>query len=521
MTLETDADLTLPSVVASLPGQYDRQALVLTIIFHPDTSRIGEQAVLFDGDVARDQDPRVLGRLGPDFGRGDRQTLSPLEDRHVSRRALEFSWSGAELLIERPAGASRCRLLGRELLDPERADAAALQAGVSLMLGHSTLLLLRQSRVGGAQVEDDLGLWGSSAYMSSLRQQIIRAGHGDDDVLIRGETGSGKELVARAIHAVSNRADGPLVTVNTAAIPADLAAAELFGSVRGAFTGADRNSPGYFRQAQGGSLFLDEVGDMPAEIQPQLLRALQQREIQSVGGTIHRIDLRVISATDAPLEGEGSDFKAALLHRLGTHVIDLLPLREHPEDIGELALHMFRACAALHEDSALLPDENSSEIEIAGWAELFHRLLLYTWPGNVRELANVCRQVAAASLDGLTVPDHVRESLAKTPALQPASAASKPLRKMRDVRMAEFDQAWQDSGFEPQGTARRLHVSRQSVYRRIGESPQYRLASDVNEQELQRALRDCGGDSALAATELRVSLVSLRARLRGTDLDWY
>jgi hypothetical protein len=104
MTRETDADLTLPSVVASLRGQYDQQALVLTIIFHPDTSRIGEQATLFDSDSSRERGPQVLGRLGPDFCRSDRQRASPLEDQHVSRRALEFNWQGKELLIERPAG---------------------------------------------------------------------------------------------------------------------------------------------------------------------------------------------------------------------------------------------------------------------------------------------------------------------------------------------------------------------------------------------------------------------------------
>ena len=122
-------------------------------------------------------------------------------------------------------------------------------------------------------------------------------------------------------------------------LPTDLAPAALFGSARGAFTGADKAAPGYFDQAQGGSLFLDEIGDTSADVQPLLLRALQQREIQAVGGPIRRVDVRVISATDAALEGVGCDFKAALRHRLGAIEILLPPLREHPEDVGELLLH--------------------------------------------------------------------------------------------------------------------------------------------------------------------------------------
>jgi two-component system nitrogen regulation response regulator GlnG len=521
MSQQTDADRTLPSVVASLPGHYGGPALVLTIIFHPCTDRIGERAVLWQH---REREPRVLGRLAPRFGfGGEQEGGDPLGDRHVSRRALELSWRGDTLLVERPADASRCRLLGRELRDSVSLDTARLRQGVSLMLGHSVVLLLRfaDQPVTDPPVDGDLGLWGSSHYMACLRQQILRVARDDDDVLIRGETGSGKELVARALHSASSRADGPLVTVNMAAVPADLAAAALFGSTRGAFTGADRDSRGYFQQASGGSLFLDEVGDMPVEVQPQLLRALQQREIQSVGGPVTKVDLRVISATDLPLEEPDCDFRSALRYRLGAVEIRLLPLREHPEDIGELALRLFAACAEATGAGKLLPGKHSSEREIAAWTELFHRLLLHNWPGNVRELSNVCRQVVAASDDGLTIPEHI--SLGpRVPNGGESPDGPKPARRhIRDVADPEFERAWKQSGFEPAGTARSLGVSRQSVYRRIDGSPRYRLASQVPAEELQRALLDCSGDSRGAAATLRVSLSALRSVLRNSDLEWH
>jgi len=515
MTKTNDADLTLPSVVAALPGNDNGQALVLTLIFHPCTARIGERAVI----DRRKTNDWTLGRLGPLFSRGEGAAEKPLEDRHVSRRALEFSWSGDSLAVARPDDSSRCRVSGRELQDGVTLDREQLLSGVPLMLSHTVVLLLRLTdRVPLAAAQNNLGMCGNSAYMQCLRQHVVQAAANEVDVLIRGETGTGKELVARALHSSSARCGGPLVNVNMAAIPTELAAAALFGAARGAFTGSDRATTGYFRDAQGGSLFLDEVGDTPAEVQPQLLRALQQREVQSVGGSMYSVDVRVISATDAALEGQGCDFKAALRHRLGAVEIPLLPLREHPEDIGELALLMFNNAPGAEQAKALLPAAHSSEREIAAWCELFHRLLCYQWPGNVRELENFCRQIMVASEQCLTIPRHIRASL------QPAR--SKPVtragsRKLRSVTEAEFAQAWDDSGFEATGTARLLGVPRTSVYRRVEKSGEYRLADQVPMAELRSALAACGADAGAAAAMLRVSAAGLRAVLRHTELEWH
>ena len=309
-----------------------------------------------------------------------------------------------------------------------------------------------------------------------------------------------------------------------AAIPPGLAAATLFGSARGAFTGANRASEGYFAQAQGGTLFLDEIGDTPAEVQPQLLRALQQREIQSVGGAIQKVDVRVISATDGALESESCDFKAALRHRLGAGEIHLLPLRQHPEDIGELLLHFLRVQAEQLGCPQILPGEDTTAGEIAAWALVFHAFLAYRWPGNIRQLANFAGQVLVASDDKLTLPDTVKNAFSQADDAPPEKrgcAAEAPRRSLRDVDEQEFDSILQESCYEVANVARQLGVSRQAVYRRMAESPRHRLAGQVPGPELEKALALRAGDARAAALDLKVSPSGLRSRLRDSSLRWY
>jgi len=521
MQENTDTDQTLPSVVASLPGKYRQQELLLTIVFHPHTARIGQCAVV----PAKPGSNRwVLGRRSPVFSGKVRVNACPLEDAHVSRQALEFLPRGKHLVIRRLAASSRCRIAGSELADSVELDEGQLRAGVPLLLGHSVVLLLRLGQYPESAAEAPLGgdlLRGSSACMERLREQLAEAARSDLDVLIRGETGTGKELVATAIHDASRRSAAPLVSVNMAAIPTDLAAAALFGSARGAFTGADKAAAGYFQQAQGGSLFLDEIGDAATEVQPQLLRALQQREIQSVGGPIRRVDVRVISATDAALEGAACDFKAALRHRLGACEILLLPLREHPEDIGELLLHFLAASATAQQCTGLLPHEHSTALEVAAWAGLFYSFVSYRWPGNVRELANFAQQVVMSSGRQLTLADNLKALLEAGDTPQHTTPARPAQRKMREVDEEEFESALQAHYFEATGVARQLGVSRTSVYRRISSSPRRRLASEVPVDELHRVLEELRGESTAATMQLRVSLSSLRTRLRELDLEFH
>ena len=513
MLTPTDSDVTLPSIIASMANQYGGQELVLTIVFHPDTCRIGQRAVV---PQQSGNAPWILGRRSPDFHGADGQSPAPLNDPYVSRRALQFTLKGKRLVIHRFRAASRCRLGAAELYETEEVDWQRLRTGLPLLLGHSIVLLLRvahRCELSAPAAGKNSPLRGGSACMAAVREQVARAADSDLDVLIRGETGTGKELVASAIHCASRRAHHPMVSVNMAAIPSELAPSALFGSARGAFTGANQAVAGYFEQAQGGTLFLDEIGDAALEVQPQLLRALQEREIQAVGGPIRRVDVRIISATDAPLDSQGSDFKAALRHRLGACEILLPPLREHPEDIGELLLYFLRSSAGEEGRHDLLPDAHSAAPDIAAWAVLFLAFLSYQWPGNVRELANYARQVVLSSERTPVMNDTLRSAM-----LAPGSPSTfcgrVKRRSMQEVDEETFNQAMDSNNFEVLKVAQQLAVSRAAVYRRIEASPRYCLASEIPPQQLQHLMDKHAGDSASIARELRVSHKSLRNRLR-------
>lgn len=518
MLTPNDPDVTLPSIIASLAGKYGEQEVVLTIIFHPDPARIGQRAVV---PQQSGNAPWVLGRRSPEFHGAEGQAPLPLDDPHVSRRALQFTLKGKQLTISRFQPSSRCRFGSTDLYDSVEVEWERLREGIPLLLGHSIVLLLRLGRgsarycadVGKAIAADSL-LRGSSACMAQIREQVARAGSSDLDVLVRGETGTGKELVATAIHRASRRAGAPLVSVNMAAIPSELAASALFGSARGAFTGANQAVPGYFQQAEGGTLFLDEIGDTAAEVQPQLLRALQQREIQSVGGPIRKVDVRVISATDAELDGQGSDFKAALRHRLGACEITLPPLREHPEDIGELLLYFLRESAAAAQRDDFLPGVHSAAPVVATWAVLYFAFLSYQWPGNVRELANFAQQVVLASERTPMLNENLRAAMMGRGS--PDSSFSRRLkrRKMQEIDDDTFEQAMLANDCDVLRVAQQLGVSRAAVYRRIEASPRYCLASEIPQQDLQRLMEEHAGDTATVARQLRVSHNSLRNQLR-------
>jgi len=250
---------------------------------------------------------------------------------------------------------------------------------------------------------DAATLVGDAPAMRALFRAIGRLAQAPLSVLITGETGTGKELVARALHRESPRASRPFVALNTAAIPAELLESELFGHEAGAFTGANKRHIGRFEQADGGTLFLDEIGDMPAPLQTRLLRVLAEGEFFRVGGReLIRVDVRVIAATHQPLEAlvEQGRFRADLLHRLDVVRLPLPPLRERREDIPQLAAR-FLANAARR---LRLPPKKLSNPAL-------ERLRAHDWPGNVRELENLCWRLAAlapgatigiADLDGAT-----------------------------------------------------------------------------------------------------------------------
>lgn len=510
-------DATLPSVFAKLAVNQARTARVVTIVFHPDPTRIGERWLVPESSSRA----LVLGRQQPLFSPALADDARSLDDPHISRQALSLSFSTAGVTLRPLPAACRCRINGSWVSSAQTLDRAALRRGIALQLAHSVVLMLREQQVPPEPLANVLeeaegaALCGSSFYMQSLRQQIARVADSGLDVLVRGETGSGKELVARALHAHSERRSGPLVAVNMAAIPAGVAPAALFGSVRGAFTGADRNTRGYFQQADGGSLFLDEVGDTPDDVQPQLLRVLQEREVQPVGGRLEKVDVRVISATDASLDGPASRFRGALRHRLGSAEIQLAPLRAHPEDVGELFCHFLSQACIETGRSPLLPEPGMDELRIAQWAELFHLCLHHEWPGNVRELANCARQVVLDSDIGIQPPALLLQQSAATVAEESAQIDDPAPVELGDNALRAL---LEQECYEVAAAARRAGISRQALYRRLPELG-LRLAAQVTEAELQQALVDGGGDVRAAAMLLRVSTVALRGRLRNRPGD--
>ena len=262
---------------------------------------------------------------------------------------------------------------------------------------------LRQRLADVERIET--GIIGQSAAMRQVFDLIARVGPADASVLVTGESGTGKELVARAIHRASQRADGPFVALNCAAVPPSLIESELFGHIKGAFTDARRSREGLFVQANGGTLFLDEVGELPLEMQPKLLRALQERKIRPVGGDAEvSFDARVITATNRELEAmvESGDFREDLLYRIDVVRIELPPLRMRGHDILLLAQHFLQRFGG------------GPSGRVHGIAETAaEKLLAYDWPGNVRELENcIERAVALARFDQITVedlPNKVRE----------------------------------------------------------------------------------------------------------------
>ncbi len=222
---------------------------------------------------------------------------------------------------------------------------------------------------------------GTSKEMEKVFEVIRKVADTEAAVLITGESGTGKELVARSIHANSSRREAPFVAINCAAIPRDLLESELFGHVKGAFTGAIRDKTGKFQLAEGGTLFLDEVGDLPVELQPKLLRALQEKEVEPVGGTkVQKLDVRIVSATNLDIDKAISDgsFREDLYYRLSVIPMHLPPLRERRKDIPLL----IRYFCAKHGSDKVTIDKDALET-----------LVMYHWPGNVRELENTVERL--------------------------------------------------------------------------------------------------------------------------------
>jgi two-component system nitrogen regulation response regulator NtrX len=359
---------------------------------------------------------------------------------------------GAYDYIEKPLSLENVTLRVRHALDQHRLE----EENLSLR----------------AKVERRFELVGTSPTMQRLRQLIATAGPTNGRVLISGENGTGKELVARAIHQQSPRRDKPFVAVNCAAIPENLIESELLGHERGAFTGATGQKRGQFEQADGGTLFLDEIGDMSLSTQAKVLRVLQEQQFMRVGGTkLIKVDVRVIAASNKNLsrEIEKGNFRDDLYYRLNVLPIEVPPLRERREDIPQLVRHFLQVHA--EEQGLKAKDMTPDALEI---------MKHYDWPGNIRELRNLIERLLIMVPDPLidvTQAGQFLQVRAGPPSVASPGGASinalaaKPYQTLREARNA-FEREYigrklREHNWNVSKTAEDLQIERSHLHRKI------------------------------------------------------
>ena len=403
-----------------------QMAPALTILWHPDPSRVGNRFYF-----PKPGKGKVIGlsRLTPEFT-SYCDKPAPLADTFLSHQPLlEISLRGQGFLL-RPSPGSPLTLDGSPLVAPVRLSQTHVACAPVLTIGKRIALCLHFAQSPNLRPPAALGLVGNSALMASVRQGILGVAPLSTPVLIRGETGTGKELTAQAIAANGPRAGKPFVAINMAALPDNLAADEIFGHEKGAYTGATVTRDGCFHQADGGTLFLDEIGLARYDVQTALLRVLETRQVRRLGGTTSRwVDVRLLSATDSLTVDrgiQGPGFSQALFHRLSTSDILLPPLRDRREDLGLLMLHFLRRALEQTGDVRKLHTPPHAK---RPWlsAQIFPILAAAPWPGNVRQLSNFAMELAIVNrgLDLARVPQPLLDSITSAdPAADPPSPTS-------------------------------------------------------------------------------------------------
>ena len=321
---------------------------------------------------------------------------------------------------------------------------------------------------------------GASPRMQRIFRLVTKVAQTDSTVLLTGESGTGKELIARSIHLQSRRAAGPFVPVSVGAIPESLVESELFGHVRGAFTGAAVERRGLIEEASGGTLFLDEIGELPPSVQVKLLRTLERNEVRRLGDNATRVvDVRVVAATHRNLHAEvaAGRFREDLYYRLNVVHIELPPLRERREDIGLLAAYFLERLTARGD---------RARVEFSPEARAL--LERHEWPGNVRELENAIEHAVAVAEGRRILPSDLPASL-NTPRLLPRDAT-------------------------PDARGAAEHGVPHARARESGEPRDAWSLADVEREHIQRVLRRHGGNSTAAARQLGISRTTLWRKLR-------
>src|SRR4051812_22273097 len=380
----------------------------------------------------------LLARLR---GAGNETAVLMMSGHATIDAAVRATHLGALDFLEKPLSTDRLLVLLDNVLRLTRAEAEAQE-------------LRREAGLG-----DDL--IGESRPMMALREQVLRAAKSNASVLVIGERGTGKELIARAIHRASPRVKGPLERLNCAAVPADLIESELFGHEAGAFTGATKQRRGKFERAGGGTLFLDEVGDMPLPMQAKLLRVLQEREIERVGGSeTFKVDVRVVAATNKDLRAAAAagSFRADLYDRLNVLPLDLPPLRARRDDVPLLAASFLKAARVANGRPGLALSDGA-----------LRALTAHSFPGNVRELRNVIERIVILNPDDDVTEADVRRAIGLAEAPQNAGLYRPgiPFRVLsEEAERTILEEALSHHGGQMAATARALGLERSHLYKK-------------------------------------------------------
>lgn len=477
----------------------------LRIVWHRDVRRIGQVGLLPAEPIS------AVDRRSAPFDR--------VNDIMLSRDPFLSIVQGANGVEIRPGHTrTTVEVNGSPLDAPRTFSAREVKAGVPILLEEEILVCLHQIEV---PIERGplLGLVGDSDAIERVRRQIVSVADLDAPVLVRGETGAGKELVAQAVQRQSKQAGGPFVEVSVADVPRETAASAFFGHARGAFTGASREHPGFFVEANGGTLFLDEIALAPAEVQNMLLRVLDRGEFRPVGSARSRkVSVRLICATDEKLEvavKEGR-FSKPLLERLSRLHIRVPPLRERREDIGVLLLHYLRGELAKigQADCLDAPSLDGSESPWLGATDVA-RIARDDLSGNVRSLMNIASRLVASSrgsrhaifdanVEELLSDSGQSEEVSQRQSGRPAKFTDDEMKRALERHNNNFTAAAADLG-----------INRSTLYDRIGKHTEgIRSASNLSDVEVLASHARHGANLDAMASELGVSRKGLAARLR-------
>ncbi len=500
----TDTDQTLTSPITRALGS-DNPLLCLTIIWHPEHERIGDQAIVTGQHFS-------LSRYQPAFCKPEQNGL-PLGYAGISRAPLEFAIDDqGAVILNAPNSRMQVEINGKTLQGNCQLSSEQINNGVIIGLGRAILLCLHwlTALPKNNAIE---GLIGVSSNIQKVRDQIHQIAPTDHGVLVLGETGTGKEVVAQAIHSLSQRKHKSLVSVNMAALNEDLAAADLFGAVKGAYTGAQTARNGYFQEAEDATLFLDEIGNAPASVQPMLLRVLETNDYRPLGATKDlKTTARIFAATDQDLYGGG--FNPALLRRLESFVINLPPLRNRREDLGVLIIHLMQSPSL-----ANIADQNLS-------FTLLTQFATYDWPGNIRQLRHFLKRVligmaaneptSFGSLINIPV-QRITYSAEPTNAYTPSAPSSvekQTRKKLNELSEEDVLAALEENEWNIQSAAQALGISRPSMYKLMEVNSKIRRVEKIPAEEIQQAWQASNSDIEACASLLKTPAEALRRCLR-------